>query len=604
MITWACPCLQPAQYRPATAYCIKLGKSGTRRSPAPLARPVEPGSSRNIARALLEASLIMPVLDGLDEIAEELRNLAITRLNEAMGHIRALILSCRTDAYETAVRPAPGIEYPLAGATGIELTPLSAGEVAAYLKESAGGPVGAARWAPVMAAMSAVPPPPVAEVLTSPLMAALARAIYNPPPREVLIAGRPDPAELLDEHAFPAKEDIEHHLYDQFIPACYLPHPNPEHPSRRFRWTAEQAKGWLTFLARYLENPDPELRTTDFLWWRLDRVLRPHQVTLALCGIFGLVAAIGYPFRGFGLGALAGIQTGMIARRWMPARKDGILRGVTGGLMGGQLAALSMLPIYNLGSGHRLAPSFIASGLGLGIAVAPVGRLRPGIAAGLVGTILVIWYENAASAQSLRLAVGPGLEHVFNGLGAALVLYLCIELLGRETPARGMRWSWLGAGCCAMAGVAVGFIIGFEHGPKDGLASGLSLMVAGGLTGLVGEPIVTNLGRAADPVTVMRRDRFSFLASWLAFGSLLGIGTGLQEAYGLNAAGQPNGLAASFSIGITAFLQDAAVNRGVLRQFGAVYQFRHVELQRRLAAPVSQATSNPLVEGTSHDSQH
>ena len=30
-------------------------------------------------------------------------------------------------------------------------------------------------------------------------------------------------------------------------------------------------------------------------------------------------------------------------------------------------------------------------------------------------------------------------------------------------------------------------------------------------------------------------------------------------------------------------LKDAALNRGTLRQFGAVYQFRHVEIQRRLA---------------------
>ena len=33
MITWHARALQPAQYRPATAYCLKLGKSGTRRSP-------------------------------------------------------------------------------------------------------------------------------------------------------------------------------------------------------------------------------------------------------------------------------------------------------------------------------------------------------------------------------------------------------------------------------------------------------------------------------------------------------------------------------------------------------------------------------------------
>jgi hypothetical protein len=601
---------------------------------APLAHPVENGSSRSIARALLEAGLIIPVLDGLDEIAKELRTLAITRLNDAIGHLRGLILSCRTDAYETAVRPAHSVEYPLTGAAGIELTPLSAEEVAAYLEESAGGPVGADRWAPVMVAMSSVRPPPVVEVLTSPLMAALARAIYNPPPREALTTGRPDPVELLDEHAFPKKEDIEHHLYDQFIPACYLPHPNPEHASQRFRWTAKQAEGWLSFLARYLENPDPERRTTDFLWWRLDGALRPHRVTLALCAIAGLVAGIGYPFQGFGLGTLAGILTGMIARRWLPGRKDGIARGLTGGLVGGEIAALSMLAIYNLGPRHQLVPWFIASGLGLAIAVAPVGRVRPGIAAGFVGTVVVIWFEHAASAQSLRLGAGPGL-HVLNGLGVALALYVCIELLGREAPARRMRWSWLWSGCGAVVGAAVGFTIGLEHGYRVGLALGLSLMIAGGLTGLVGEPIVPNLDRTADPMAAMRHDRASFLASWLTVGLVLGAGTGLQYAYGIGTAGRPNGVAAAIGLGITnflvpaigfafiqatwgkytaarlllassgrlpwrltAFLQDAAVNRGVLRQFGAVYQFRHVELQRRMAAPVVAPTSGTVVKGS------
>jgi len=108
-----------------------------------------------------------------------------------------------------------------------------------------------------------------------------------------------------------------------------------------------------------------------------------------------------------------------------------------------------------------------------------------------------------------------------------------------------------------------------------------------------------------------------------------------QPSGRVQATGQPNGLGASIGLGITnflvpaigfafiqatwgrytaartllalsghlpwrltAFLQDAAVNRGVLRQFGAVYQFRHVELQRRLATPVSQATSDPVVEGS------
>ncbi|TQS86640.1 hypothetical protein EU811_23020 [Arthrobacter sp. TS-15] len=34
---------------------------------------------------------------------------------------------------------------------------------------------------------------------------------------------------------------------------------------------------------------------------------------------------------------------------------------------------------------------------------------------------------------------------------------------------------------------------------------------------------------------------------------------------------------------LMAFLQDAHDHRGVLRQVGAVYQFRHIDLQRHLA---------------------
>ena len=586
---------------------------------SPLAHPAQAGSPRSIARALLEAGLIIPVLDGLDELSEDLRSSAVTRLNDVMGHCRGLILSCRTDAYLPAVNPAPDLEAPLAGAAGIELCPLKAQEVAAYLESSAGGPVGAARWVPVVAALSSnqSPPPPIAQVLTTPLMAALARAIYNPPAKEVLLSGRPDPAELLNQRTFPSKEAIEQHLYDRFIPACYLPHPNPEHPSRAFHWTADQAVRWFTYIAYYLEQPSH--RTTDFMWWRLNEMLPSRRTTLVLCAVLGIVAGIGFPFAGFGIGLIVGIPAGLIGRRWLADERDGIARGLGGSLLGGQLGVLFCAATVGLGPKHEFLTRFIASGLGVGIGVAPVGRLRPGILAGFAATIVDIWYQYAETARPLRMAVGP-MSHTFNAVGAALAVFLCAELLGRKDPARGLRWSWLWFVCCATVNVVVFVIISIEHGIIQGLVTGLLLMVAGGLTGLVGEPIVANLEQAGDPVSVMRHDRSSFFASWLGLGAALGIGAGLQWANDAAIAGAPNILITSVVIGLTyfvvpgmafafiqatwgryaiarillamsgrlpwrltAFLQDAALNRGALRQFGAVYQFRHVEIQRRLA---------------------
>jgi hypothetical protein len=101
-------------------------------------------------------------------------------------------LAARTADYRSVVRPAVGAEV----RPGIELCPLRASEVADYLRESAGGSAGAARWEPVIAAFTAGRSPPVALALTTPLMAALARAVYNPRLGEDLsaIPLRPSPA--------------------------------------------------------------------------------------------------------------------------------------------------------------------------------------------------------------------------------------------------------------------------------------------------------------------------------------------------------------------------------------------------------------------------
>jgi hypothetical protein len=98
-------------------------------------------------------------------------------------------------------------------------------------------------------------------------MVAMARTLYNPRGREDVRVLSVNPSELLDTRLFATKEAVEDYLYKSFIQASYRLHPNPEHPSREHRWSAEQATRWLAFLARNLEYR--QNGTSDLMWWKL-----------------------------------------------------------------------------------------------------------------------------------------------------------------------------------------------------------------------------------------------------------------------------------------------------------------------------------------------
>jgi hypothetical protein len=121
--------------------------------------------------------------------------------------------------------------------------------------------------------------------------------------------------------------------------------------------------------------------------------------------------------------------------------------------------------------------------------------------------------------------------------------------------------------------------------------------------GLEGAP--SNPGIAADPSTALARDRTTFLTMGSAAAITFGLGGGLGVWIGVGiGAAIAVGLGVSFlqaAYGrfliarcwlalhhylpwrLMGFLADAHQKRGVLRQVGAVYQFRHAELQRRLS---------------------
>ncbi len=137
-------------------------------------------------------------------------------------------------------------------------------------------------------------------------------------------------------------------------------------------------------------------------------------------------------------------------------------------------------------------------------------------------------------------------------------------------------------------------------GLRFGLASGLAAAL---VVGLAATP--PDLTTASGPGTVLARDRAPFWVVGLAGGLAVGLA---GPAFNAPAGGLANWLAGigwfsyfqatwgSFTIArcwlalhgrlpwrLMSFLADAHEERGVLRQVGAVYQFRHADLQRRLA---------------------
>jgi hypothetical protein len=471
-----------------------------------LAEPAPPqAGATSRARALMEQRLLLPILDGFDELPEGAWSRAITRLNDALLPRQGMILASRTAAYRQAVTPTdPAAELPvrLWGAAGVSLRPLAPDDVRAYLRRDAASSTAAARWNPVLDSLGTSAP--VAQALTTPLLVGLARTVYNPRPGERLGA-LPNPAELCDTTRFPHRAGIQEHLFDAFIPAAYRPHP---HPPRRCPWTPRQAEQWLEFLARHLEH---DLQgKTDFAWWELHQAAsRPTQ------------------------GLIAGLVAGLV----------GV---VVGGLVG-----------------------WFGAGLGR--------RLAFGLLVGLIYALL------AGSWIAMERARNPKWG------------------IGWQPPSR--------MDLLISLGILLGFLLWF--GLAFGLGFGLAVGLAFGLAALSGRMIGSmeaDLTVTTEPHAALTQDRSTYWALVLAYGVAFGLAVGLIE-------GLTSGLAVGFVIGVVgisaaavttawgrfvpvrcwlalqrrlpwrlmSFLADAHKQRGVLRQAGAVYQFRHVDLQRRLA---------------------
>lgn len=131
-----------------------------------LAAAPPPGSAGvNRFEALLEAGLILPILDGLDEVPEAARPLAITQINNELRPGEQVVVTCRTEQYQAMVSPQDGQGATLRAAA-VQLRTLPFSEVTSYLRRDV-GPGAEDRW-DFLDALNAESP--VRQVLTGPLI--------------------------------------------------------------------------------------------------------------------------------------------------------------------------------------------------------------------------------------------------------------------------------------------------------------------------------------------------------------------------------------------------------------------------------------------------
>ncbi|WP_316251484.1 helix-turn-helix transcriptional regulator [Streptomyces fungicidicus] len=535
-----------------------------------LARRVPSGST--LAAALVDADLILPVLDGFDEIAEALRAVALETLN---AFSLPLVLTSRRDEYARAVR---AVHAPLVWAAGIELTDLTVEDLAAYLPRTdrlaahggAGG--GAGLWDAVLEQLrvcDASASTQLAEVLRTPLMVILARTMYSEAPGK-------DPAELLDTARFPTASRLEEHLLAGFVPTVYrrrAPERLDAGRGQRNR-DPDQTQRWLGYLAHTLTQGTHHQQ--DLAWWRLGQNLRVSTRVLhtalvsALCMAMAtwlvqlLTTASGY-------GEPAGLG-------------PSLLYGVLVGVFSGAAFGLTYFVLAVFGR-TTAVPSRVR--LRLSAADRRAGRNEPLRAFFtrfrfmlLGGSALGIGYSWAVTLMSVLYSQLP-LSHT-ELMKIVLINTLLYGLIIGLT-----------------AGLIFGILAAFEA-PMD-------------------------ITAAATPIRLLSVNRTTVRRQLLVLVPALGLGyvlcgyavvhlfqgllgTLLWPMQGAVLVGAVGGLggATSYVLAFTAwgqwltlsriwlpmtrrlpwdtaaFLEDA-YQRGVLRQAGAVYQFRHIRLQRHLA---------------------
>jgi hypothetical protein len=398
---------------------------------------------RKLAQSWVDSEQVLPLLDGLDEVAAPHRQECVGAINafRAEHGLLQMVVCSRTEEYEQLL--ARQEQLRLLGAVSIQ--PLTRQQVAEYLQQ-AGEPL-----AGVRAALR--DDETLWELLTTPLLLNIAALAY----KGKSVAAVRGPETLAERRM---------HLFAAYTKAMF------ERRTPLAVYTREQTLQWLAWLAETMQRHDQSVFHLELM--QPDWLPAPAQqriVTRGVASIVGLTAGLGTGLAtGLGAWVAEGVYPGTVTWLSEPAL-TGLAYGLGAALAAGLIIGFSAYE-KRIQPAERLSWSWdeARARLGAGLAYGLAGGLGAGLAFGFTFT----WLAGLSAGLVVGLAGGLA-TMLAGGLSGRMSA-------ARTTPNQGIRTSVRNA---IGVGLAGGLLVGPVAGALFGVAFtrfvGLSIGVAFGL---------------------------------------------------------------------------------------------------------------------------
>ncbi|MFE5406977.1 NACHT domain-containing protein [Streptomyces sp. NPDC056580] len=410
-----------------------------------------------MARRLVSHGMVLPVLDGLDEMDPPLADGSpdpdAPRAKAALQHLNAyqkgleagsLVLTSRMANYEALLAREPLVDAAL-----VVVSPVASEPALTYLRDRCRDQ---ARWQPLLDHLEAHPSCVHARTLSTPWRLGLTATVYR---------YHGDPAELLTLYDSGA---LDQHLLARYIPAAVEPAAGDPGPPL---YGPTQVHLWLHHLTGHLTPTGATAhQTTDITVHGLWPSAGPGRVRMAdallTSGTISAVLPIAWltpePGKAAASVLVLAVACGLAAALALsPSRLDWQKRHKPG-LRGPFLLGLVANPVLATFVG-------VAAGLAVGLAIATAGHPSAALA---VGTV-VSWV--AGLGAGFRFSVAAGLR------GAAPTTAVAPPVALRDDTVYGLVYA---VSTGLFGGLAVGCTVALLLEPSTGLVVGAATAVASG----------------------------------------------------------------------------------------------------------------------------